>query len=313
MPHFTTTDIPSLNGKFAIVTGATSGLGFASVIHLAHAGARVLFTARSTAKAETALEQMNQRLATLPPHPSKIPPGAIEFDTCDFTDLESVNALCNRILSINIPIDILMLNAGCAMVPYQLIHGVESQLFINNFGHRLMIERFLELIKKAGNPKIVLVSSDSHTWVNSVVTDAPSEKLYNGSTAYGNSKAAQILTVKALARRFEKEGIQGIHVNAAHPGATTTNIIEKAAAGYSPILIGAVKGTLSLFFSTADHGALTQLFCATSPNIETQKMTGRYFVPVAKEKPAKEFTNDETAQDKYAEWEWAKITSIIKL
>ncbi|CAK4652194.1 hypothetical protein LEN26_010047 [Aphanomyces euteiches] len=107
---FSTNDIPDQSGRVAIVTGGTSGIGLQSVIALARKGCHVIFTARSTARGEETLGKIKSALSAATCQ--------VEFAVANNEDLQSISDFAESFLSRNLPLHILLLNAGIAMAPY---------------------------------------------------------------------------------------------------------------------------------------------------------------------------------------------------
>ncbi|KAF9148838.1 hypothetical protein BG015_009415 [Linnemannia schmuckeri] len=112
---------------------------------------------------------------------------------------------------------------------------------------------------------------------------------------YSRSKLANILFTKALARQRAKERV---YVNVAHPGLVTTEIGRS-----SKDMMGTVgdkTGQLlnAVMAYSTEEGALTQLYLATSLEIENRDVRGRYFIPIANEIQTSAYARDEESQDK---------------
>ena len=297
--EFNIDKIPDLSGKVVIITGGTAGLGLASAIELAHKGAHVIITARTVARGEEAIELIQQSLVKR--NGQKLE-GKVEFGIAENESLSSIKSFAEWFLKKNIPLNILMLNAGVAFVPFRLIEGVESTLFINHVPHHLLTELLLPKLKESAPARIVAVSSDAHKFVSALTLEPPSPESYSGMRSYGNSKLANILFVRALQRRLK--GDERIFVNAIHPGMVATNIVEKT---YAPAwLKSAVSYIIPWLAQSPTHGALTQLYAATSQEIEELGHRGQYFVPVARLQALADYAQDQAAEEQL--WEWTERT-----
>jgi NAD(P)-dependent dehydrogenase (short-subunit alcohol dehydrogenase family) len=296
--EFNIDKIPDLTGKVAIITGGTAGLGLASAIELAYKGAHVIITARTSERGEEAMKLIRQALESRKKSDAKV-----EFGIAENENLRSVTSFVDWFLKKSLPLHILMLNAGVAFVPFRLIEGVESTLFINQVPHHLMTKLLLPKLRESAPARVVIVSSDAHKIVSSISLDAPSAESYSGMKSYGNSKLANILFARALQRRLKDD--ERIYVNAIHPGAVATNIVEKT---YAPDwLKSAVNFVLPWLAKSPEYGALTQLYAATSPEVEERGYRGQYFVPTAQHKPnLPDYATDEAAQEQL--WEWTEKT-----
>jgi len=128
-------DIPNLTGKFAIVTGATGGLGYDTALALAEAGATVVVAGRNDAKGKDALDKI---LAL-------VPQAKISFEKVDLGSLESIKQVCTRINARNEGVDILVNNAGVMSPPNRLTtsDGFEIQFGTNHLSHFALTAQLL--------------------------------------------------------------------------------------------------------------------------------------------------------------------------
>ncbi len=133
----------------------TDGLGLASAVALAQKGAHVIITARSHARGQEVLRSVGQQLGALGGGGTEDNfiasfadggTGTIEYAVCDHEDLHSVKDFATWFKQKGLRLDVLMLNAGQACVPYKLIHGVESQLFVNHVAHHYLTSLLLSKV-----------------------------------------------------------------------------------------------------------------------------------------------------------------------
>jgi NAD(P)-dependent dehydrogenase (short-subunit alcohol dehydrogenase family) len=199
-------------------------------------------------------------------------------------------------------------NAGIMAVPYaKTKDGIESQFGVNHMGHFVFTQTLLPTIMKSQPSRIVNVTSDGHQMAPAGGIDFETldeNKHGDGTgiwTRYGRSKIANILFTKALAKRLEGEKI---YVNAVHPGHVDTELVRGPAEAYGKWLNPVMAFGAKLFAASPATGALTQIYLATSPEIEEKDYRGLYFVPTAKEaQPSADALNAELAEKlwKYSE------------
>lgn len=176
--------------------------------------------------------------------------------------------------------------------------GLEMQIGTNHFGHFLLTNLLLDQLKASAPSRIVTVSSLAHKFGRINRDDINSEKSYNKWEAYGQSKLANILFTRELAKRLAGTGVVA---NSLHPGAVKTelqrhiNIMSYLALPFSPFL-----------FKTPKSGAQTTLAVALDP--EYENVTGKYFADCAVVKETKDAQCDDTA-----EWLWKKSEEITAL
>ncbi|MEA2448200.1 MAG: hypothetical protein QOG63_132 [Thermoleophilaceae bacterium] len=198
--------MPDQTGRFAVVTGANSGLGFHTALELARAGARVVLAARSRERGEAALARME---------------GDVELRLLDLADLSSVHAFA---ATVDEPLDLLVNNAGVMALPQRkTADGFEMQLGTNHLGHFALTGLLLPRLLEANEPRVVTVSSAAHRAGKIDFADLQSERDYRPWRAYSQSKLANLLFCLELQRRADAAGLELLSV-AAHPGYAATNL-----------------------------------------------------------------------------------------
>ncbi len=248
-----------LDGKIAVVTGCSSGIGLETMRVLAARGAYVMGTSRSLERATEAGKQV-LGLTT---------PLALELG-----DPASVVDCADKIRSINKPIDILVCNAGVrgGGNELRLINGVERHFAINHLGHFLLVNRLLERLYLAWQARIVIVAS------RTAYTDAPDAGIefdnldgrqgYSDATAYGQSKLANVLFARELGKRLRGTRITA---NSLHPGLINTDI-DRDLSGAARFGFGLLASAVG---KNVEQGAATSCYVATSPLLGA--VSGRYF------------------------------------
>lgn len=257
MTRWSANDIPDLTGRTALVTGANSGLGLHSSIALARHGARVLMACRNPTKAADALAHVTR----------EVPAARAELVPLDLASLGSVRTAASEVAARTDRLDLLIDNAGVMAVPRSLTaDGFELQFGTNHLGHFALTGLVLPLLLAAPAPRIVVVASDAAKWGKIRFDDLMGERKYMRWTAYGQSKLANLLFLRELARRAAGR----VLVAGAHPGYAATNL--QAAPG----LPGRVMALGNRLIAQSDQdGAMPQLYAATMPDVTT----GEYFGP----------------------------------
>jgi NAD(P)-dependent dehydrogenase (short-subunit alcohol dehydrogenase family) len=256
-----------LSGKTVLITGCNSGLGYESLRSLAGAGAHVIGTARTMAKAETACASVGGKTTPL---------------VCELTDMKSVVACANAVNGIDSPIDILMCNAGIMALP-QLeqidINGnlLEKQFVVNHLGHYLLTRRLLPQVQSSRAGRIVMVSSVGYTLApkGGIQFDDLSASIkYKPFPAYGQTKLANVLFSNELSRRYADSVLTS---NAIHPGLVSTNLGRYMRGGNEAgeVTPKNPDKPLRKGMKSADQGAATQVYVATDPRLKG--VSGYYF------------------------------------
>jgi NAD(P)-dependent dehydrogenase (short-subunit alcohol dehydrogenase family) len=249
-----TADI-SLSGKTMLVTGCNSGLGLEAMRVLSLRGARVVGTARTLEKAREACRSVGGQTVPL---------------VCELSDPASVRACTAAIIAQDIKLDAIICNAGIMALPkLQLAHGYELQFFTNHIGHFILVTGLLDQLTDTA--RVVMVSSLAHTQAKKGGIDfhnLDGHKGYSAWREYGQSKFANILFAKELARRFT--GSQRT-ANAVHPGIIFTQLSRHN-------LMGTIFYTVlgPIISKTIPQGAATEVYVATNPALAN--VTGKYFV-----------------------------------
>ncbi|KAI8597985.1 hypothetical protein EDD21DRAFT_383919 [Dissophora ornata] len=259
--------IPDLTGKVAIVTGANCGLGYATTASLAAHGAHVFLAYRSQERAMDAIEKAKSEIKEK--HPNA-PEPKLEFLELDLNDMRKSRESARNFLSKNLPLHILVCNSGIMMTPFKLsADGVEQQFAVNHIGHFIFATALVDKLKESRPSRVVVLSSMGHesTVAEGIDFDTLNDETKSSAMSrYGRSKFANILFTKALARRLENEKL------ARHTEATFGATVDRI-----------TQVVTNMVAMKPEVGALTQLYLATSPEIENLDIRGRYFIPIANE------------------------------
>jgi NAD(P)-dependent dehydrogenase (short-subunit alcohol dehydrogenase family) len=243
-----------LTGKVAIVTGGYSGIGVETTRALRRAGAHVLVPARRPEVAQEALGDLD----------------GVEVDTLDLGDLDSVRAFAQRILDSDRAIDILIDSAGIMACPETRVGmggvRVEAQFATNHLGHFALANRLWPLLARGG-ARVVAVSSAAHRRSGIRWDDVQFQDGYDKWQAYGQAKTANALFAVQLDKLGQSAGVRAFSV---HPGGIMTplqrHIPKEEMVGLGWVDENGNPRTES--FKTAEQGAATQTWCATSPQLE---------------------------------------------
>lgn len=264
---WTTADIPDLTGRLALVTGATSGIGYETACELLRHGADVLVAARNPEKAARAAETLTQQAGRAPT--------VLELDLADLASVEQAAA---EVVKSYDRLDLLVNNAGVMAPPHQeTVDGFELQLGTNHLGHFALTGRLLPLLVKGS--RVVTVSSFMHKTVRGISESdlrRPSGS-YRKWEAYGKSKLANLLFMLELDRRARAARADLLSVGA-HPGYAATHL---QAAG--PELAGRARQARLLAAATrlvaqsAAAGAWPSLYAATYPDLRPGSFVGPSF------------------------------------
>lgn len=247
-------DLPQLEGKHFLITGATSGIGKEAARELVRAGARVTITGRSEEKVErTKKELASERISTL---------------ILDLADLNSVRKAAREVDS---EIDVLILNAGVMAVPFtKTADDFELQMGTNHLGHFA----FAGLLSDRVKSRIVSIASQAHRMgsfgdgsVEAIRNICLGRNKYQPWGAYGASKLANLLFTFELQRIATARGYS-LSAFAAHPGYSNTNLQSVSPQMRGKIVEERVTSLMNAVIAqSASRGALPTLCAATFPNL----------------------------------------------
>ncbi len=258
---WTATDIPSQDGRVAVVTGANSGLGLAAATELARAGSTVVLACRNTAKGERATAQIA----------AAVPGAALDLRQLDLASLDSVRAFADGYAADHGGLDILLNNAGVMGSPrHETADGFESQLGTNHLGHFALTGLLLGCLQGREDARVVTVSSTAHKIGRIRFDDLQGERRYRRWRAYCQAKLANVLFALELDRRLRAAG-SNVKSLAAHPGYAATNL---QTASPPPLDRTILTITNRLLAQSPEMGALPLLYAATRPNLEGGAFVG---------------------------------------
>ena len=247
-----------MTGKVCIVTGANSGIGYFGALGLAEMGAEIAMVCRNAERGEEAAEKIAKATGTKP-----------RLYLADMGLMDDVRRVADELNTAYPKIHVLLNNAGVLMRHREEnAEGRELTWAINHLGPFLLTNLLLDHIKAASPARIVNVASTAHKGGRINFEDLEAKQKFGMWPVYSQSKLANILFTKELARRLD--GSQ-VTANALHPGVVATNLFTEAAGFFAPII--------SLFLISPEVGAYTSVYLATSPEVDG--ISGKYFTRAA--------------------------------
>ena len=247
-------EAPRIDGRTAVVTGASSGLGLETARALRAKGATVLMACRNLSKAATGVED----LRASGPGPE---PVLIELELEDLGSVAEAAAAINAAAD---GIDLLINNAG--VMGLSGPDGGARQMATNHLGHVALTADLLGSLESTGG-RIVVVASNMHRQ-GRLTVEAPLDVAgQSPSGAYGSTKLANLLFCFEADRRLRAAG-SSVSIRAAHPGWSRSELAAKGPVegrGATSKRLGAFAGR-HLGQKTA-RGALPTLRAALDPSI----------------------------------------------
>ncbi|XP_056641133.1 retinol dehydrogenase 13-like [Diorhabda sublineata] len=285
-PRYQGVDTSDAENKVIIITGANTGLGKETAWELARRKAKVYMACRDIQKCEIARKEIV--LDTKNKY--------VYCRQCDLASLDSVRKFVETFKSKEKRLDVLINNAGVMRTPNSKTKdGFEMQLGVNHMGHFLLTNLLLDMLKESAPSRIINVSSVAHKRGKINKDDLNSEKNYNPSTAYAQSKLANILFTNELAKRLDGTGVT---VNSVHPGIVDTEIIRHMSFYNSWISTIFLKPLIWPFIKNPQQGAQTIIYLAIDTRVE--KISGKYFSNYEEED-----VGDQAKDENTSKWLWA--------
>lgn len=307
------TDVPLLSGKTILVTGGNTGLGKQSIIELArHKPSEIWLTSRDLNKGEAARRDIE----------GQVPGAVIRVLQLDLSSLDSVEAAAQEFRSRASRLDILMLNAGLGGSPPGLTKdGYEIYFGTNYLGHALLTGLLMDLLLQTAelqqnqddddknsqnameNPdvRVVVLTSIMMSWappggIQFDKLETPYNEVWSTFTPYGQSKLANTLFARSLAKECPQ-----LTVVAVHPGIVKTGIEDKTAQynAWARFMLPAA----SPFMLSVEEGVKNQLWAATSKDV----VSGEFYTPVGVLGSATELASDDILAERLREWTAAEL------
>lgn len=204
----------SMQKQVCLVTGATAGLGKAVAVQLAQRGATVVIVARTPAKGEAAVAEIESQA-------SNAAVGALSGDLSSQADVRRIAA---QFREHHDALHVLVNNAAVYKQERALsADGLELMFATNHLAPFLLTHLLLDLLQASAASTVITVSAPSTSKLN--FDDLQGERKFSSLSAFGASKAANLLFTFALARKL---GGKGVTANAYHPGIVRTNLMSDA-------------------------------------------------------------------------------------
>lgn len=252
-----------LSGRVVLVTGSSSGLGEESARGLSARGAHVAMAARNGVNNSEAAQRIR----------AAVPDADLSLHELDLADLSSVARFAEQAAGAFDRIDVLINNAGVMCCPAgRTADGFETQFGTNHLGHFALTLGLMPLLRSAGSPRVVTLSSGGHRIADVDLADPNFETTpYDAWVAYGRSKSANAHFAAELARRCDQPMLS----LAVHPGAIPTRLGRHMTPELTETLMARMRASAArqgtgsgggMRFKSVEAGAATQVWAATSPD-----------------------------------------------
>jgi len=274
-----------IDGKVVIITGANTGIGKETALDLAKRGGRIYLACRDTKKADATTSEIIQETGNK----------NVFTRSLDLSSFASIRKFVEEFKKEESHLHILINNAGVMAIPRSTTaDGLEMQIGTNHFGHFLLTNLLLDNLKASAPSRIINVSSLAHKFGKINRDDINLEKSYEKWSSYGQSKLANILFTRELAKRLDGTGVTA---NSLHPGSVSTELQRHIT------ILNIIFTPFKFLFKTPKSGAQTSIALAVEPDLE--KVTGKYFADCKVSSESKAAQSDDTAK-----WLWTKSEQI---
>jgi len=247
----------SMTGRVCLVTGANAGIGRATALGLARAGATVVALCRDRARGEETVAAIRRESGN----------SAVSLLLADLRSREAIARAAAECAARFPALHVLVNNA--AVIPRRRTvtdENLEAQFAVNHLAY-FRLTRALHDMLVAGRPaRIINVSSRAHRRARIAFDDLQSERSYRHRRVYAATKLANVLFTYELARRLDGSGVTA---NCLHPGLIATSLACDFTCAPRQLLF------LGRFIGRPGSGARTSLYLATSP--EVAEVSGHYF------------------------------------
>jgi NAD(P)-dependent dehydrogenase (short-subunit alcohol dehydrogenase family) len=259
---WTAADVGDQSGRTAVITGANTGIGYATAAVLAAKGAHVVLAVRDLDKGKSARERI--RTAS--------PQAVVSVQELDLTSLANIRKAADALRANFTRIDLLINNAGVMHTPRASTEdGFELQFGTNHLGHFALTGLLLDNMLDVEGSRVVTVSSQGHRFKGAIdFDDLHAEKGYDRVAAYARSKIANLMFTYEFSRRLQSKGAPTIAA-AAHPGGSNTDLMRN----YPTWVRRPGEFVWQFLAQSAEMGALPTLRAATDPGVRS----GEYYGP----------------------------------
>ncbi|MFC1726530.1 SDR family NAD(P)-dependent oxidoreductase [candidate division KSB1 bacterium] len=272
-----------LSDKNCIITGASSGLGFAVSKKVANMGANTVLLCRNKEKGENAVKEIKK----------ETPNASVDLMVCDLSSMKSIQSFIEEFKGKYSKLDILYNNAAVMKHKRTITEdGFEMMFQVNYLASYILMNSFLELLKKGSSPYIINNGRPADK-LRLDMDDLQFLKNYSMYQSFFKTKLCLLFASLELSRRDDRDGIT---LSMIDPGPFKSDLVRDVP------LIGWIK---NLFSSTVEKAAENILYHLTSD--EAKNINGKVFRE-KKEKPLTEYWKDKSVSERL----WSVTESLIK-
>ena len=268
-------------GKLVVISGATSGIGYYTARKYASMGADLLCINRNEEKSEALRREIEHEYGV-----------KCNYKIADLSILAEIHRVAHDLSELNIPIDVLIHNAGVYLTKREVtVDGLEKVFVVQYLASFIMNYVLMDKLKSQKNSRIIMVNSEGHrfeAWGLRPDDLNWEKRHYSGLRSYGSAKLAQLLSMLVFAEQFEDSGVT---VNSMHPGAVKTETGQDN----GPIYKWFKRNFLDRSLRSPEVSAEALFFLGASEKMKG--ISGKFFNLTTMEDPAPPATDMETARE----------------
>jgi len=274
----------AFENRLVVITGATSGIGYATAKKYASHGADILCVNRNEEKSKEISVTLNSQYNT-----------NCTYLIADFAKLVDIHAVAKQLSALERKIDVLIHNAGVYMTKKTFTEDNLEMVFQTNYLGSFILNHYTKekfINQKSG--RIIFVNSEAHrfaVWGLHLDDLSWDKHHYSGLKSYGAAKTAQLLSMIKINEYFKGSGVT---VNAMHPGNVKTNSGQNNERLYKVFKKVVVDRTAR----PLDISAESLYYLGVSSELDST--SGKFFNLTTEEEPAPPALDKETAK---ALWE----------
>jgi retinol dehydrogenase 13 len=265
--------------KLAVITGATSGIGYRTAVKYASHGADLVCINRNQKKSELLKEEIERDFGV-----------SCSYIIADLASLDQTRRAAAELLKIARPIDVLIHNAGVYLTNRELSpDGIEKVFAVHYLSSFVINYCLKEKLAKQKEARIILVNSEGHRFAIWGIDPEDlnwEKRRYSGLKSYGSAKTAQLLSMMLFEENFQGTGVS---INAMHPGAVKTD----TGGDNGPVYKWLKKNFLDRTLKEPDVSARALYYLGASE--EVAGISGKFFNLTTEELPAPPALDRETA------------------
>ena len=247
--------LEDLKGRYFMVTGSNSGIGYCIAFNIARSGGTVYMVCRNEQRGNTAREEIIRETNNQNVH----------LFVCDLSRTRDVLRFCSEFSGAASPLDVLIHNAGC-MVNTRTMNddNIEVNFATNTLALYVMTLQLVPILDRSSDPRVVTVSSGGMLTMKLETENLNSTKgKFDGMFVYAQNKRQQLVIMRHFARKFVN-----IHFSTMHPGWANTPVVQTSLPKFYFLMHSKLR--------TPQQGADTAHWLAVTPRIR-EFPTGSFF------------------------------------